>query len=171
MPIDGLKGTVCLFADEFTNYNESDIGIKAVILLESLGYKVTIPRHKESGRTFLSKGMLRRAKKVAIKNILMLRDMVSDAQPLLGIEPSAILAFRDEYPEMAGSQYEEAARSIARNSFLIEEFICREADKGNISPDEFTDRPLLHVGRLLLGTTRHMLSMQSTIVLKSMTEL
>ncbi len=137
-----LKGTVCLFADEFTNYNESDIGIKAVMLLESLGYKVIIPRHRESGRTFLSKGMLRSAKKVAIKNILMLRDTVSESQPLLGIEPSAILAFRDEYPEMAGSQYEEAAKSIARNSFLIEEFICREVDKGKIKPDEFTDRPL-----------------------------
>jgi FAD/FMN-containing dehydrogenase/Fe-S oxidoreductase len=142
MPIDEIKGTVCLFADEFTNYNESDIGVKAVILLESLGYKVIIPSHLESGRTLLSKGMLRSAKKVAIKNILMLGDKVNDQQPLLGIEPSAILAFRDEYPEMAGRQYEEAARSIARNSFLIEEFICREADKGNIRSDAFTDRPL-----------------------------
>ncbi|HWR74401.1 MAG TPA: FAD-linked oxidase C-terminal domain-containing protein, partial [Bacteroidales bacterium] len=141
-PDESLKGTVCLFADEFTNYNESDIGIKAVMLLESLGYKVIIPRHRESGRTFLSKGMLRSAKKVAIKNILMLSDTVSESHPLLGIEPSAILAFRDEYPEMAGSQYEEAAKSIARNSFLIEEFICREVDKGKIKPDEFTDRPL-----------------------------
>ncbi len=64
----------------------------------------------ESGRTFLSKGLLRSAKKVAIKNILMLRDKVNDRQPLLGIEPSAILAFRDEYPEMAGSQYEECCK-------------------------------------------------------------
>ncbi len=142
MSVNGLKGTVCLFADEFTNYNESDIGIKAVMLLESLGYKVIIPRHRESGRTFLSKGMLRSAKKVAIENILMLKDKVSDGQPLLGIEPSAILTFRDEYPEMAGRQYEEAAKSIARNSFLIEEFICSEAEKGNIRSDAFTDRPL-----------------------------
>ncbi|MCK7533391.1 MAG: hypothetical protein MZV63_21350 [Marinilabiliales bacterium] len=50
-------GTVCLFADEFTNYNESDIGIKAVMLLEKLGYEVIIPRHRESGRTFLSEGI------------------------------------------------------------------------------------------------------------------
>jgi FAD/FMN-containing dehydrogenase/Fe-S oxidoreductase len=167
LPIDNLKGTVCLFADEFTNYNESDIGIKAVMLLEHLGYKVIIPRHMESGRTFLSKGMLRSAKKVAVKNILMLSDKVNDSQPLLGIEPSAILAFRDEYPEMAGSQYEEAARSIARNSFMIEEFICREADKGNIMSDEFTDRPLnilLHghcqqKAVASTATTRRMLSL------------
>ncbi len=72
------KGAVCLFADEFTNYNESDIGIKAVMLLEKLGYDVTIPRHRESGRTFLSKGLLRSARKIAVKNIMMLRDLVSD---------------------------------------------------------------------------------------------
>jgi Fe-S oxidoreductase len=90
------KGTVHLFADEFTNFNESDIGIKAVMLLGKLGYSVVIPRHRESGRTFLSKGLLRSARKIAVKNILMLRDVVTDEQPLVGIEPSALLTFRDE---------------------------------------------------------------------------
>jgi Fe-S oxidoreductase len=138
----GSKGRVCLFADEFTNYNESDIGMKAVLLLEKLGYEVTIPRHKESGRTYLSKGLLRTAGKVAVYNIRMLKDIISDDQPLIGLEPSALLSFRDEYPEMAGSEYIEAARSIGRNAFLIEEFICREAEKGNIRTEMFTDRPL-----------------------------
>jgi FAD/FMN-containing dehydrogenase/Fe-S oxidoreductase len=163
----GTKGSVCLFADEFTNYNDSDIGIKAVMLLESLGYNVTIPHHKESGRTFLSKGLLRTAKNIAIKNIKLFKDIISDECPLVGIEPSALLAFRDEYPEMAGRQFEEAARSIARNAFLFEEFICMEADKGNIIPEQFTDNTL----KILLhghcqqkavasaGPTRRMLSM------------
>jgi FAD/FMN-containing dehydrogenase/Fe-S oxidoreductase len=138
----GAMGRVCLFADEFTNYNESDIGIKAIMLLEKLGYKVTIPHHRESGRTFLSKGLLRSARKVAIDNIRMLKDIISDEQPLIGIEPSALLSFRDEYPELAGSTYAEAARSIGRNAFLIEEFICREAERGKIKAGQFTDRPL-----------------------------
>ena len=142
VPGSVIKGTVCIFADEFTNYNESDIGIKAVILLEKLGYKVTIPRHRESGRTFLSKGLIRSARKIAIKNILMLRDVVSDERPLIGIEPSALLAFRDEYPEIAGEALAEDARALARNAFLFEEFICRETDRGNITADRFTDRPL-----------------------------
>ncbi|MCI0522756.1 MAG: FAD-binding protein [Bacteroidales bacterium] len=142
------KGSVCLFADEFTNYNESDIGIKAVMLLEQLGYDVIIPRHRESGRTFLSKGLLRRAKKVAIENIMMLSGYVSDDRPLVGIEPSALLSFRDEYPEMAGEQFSEDAASIARNALLFEEFICREIDRGNITPDQFTDR---HANILLHG--------------------
>jgi Fe-S oxidoreductase len=142
LPGNGIKGTVCIFADEFTNYNESDIGIKAVILLEKLGYKVLIPQHRESGRTFLSKGLIRSARKIAIKNVIMLRDVVSDESPLVGIEPSALLAFRDEYPEIAGGALAEDARTLARNAFLFEEFISREIDRGNITADQFTDRPL-----------------------------
>ena len=145
--VNGSKGSVCLFADEFTNFNESDIGIKAVMLLERLGYDVVIPRHIESGRTFLSKGLLRSARKIAIKNIVMLRDLVSDERPLVGIEPSALLTFRDEYPEIAGSALAGDARAIARNALLFEEFICREIDKGHISSAQFTDQPvrvLLH---------------------------
>jgi Fe-S oxidoreductase len=143
----GQKGTVCLFADEFTNYNESDIGIKAVMLLEKLGYVVVIPRHCESGRTFLSKGLLRSAQKIAVKNILMLRDVVTDERPLVGIEPSALLTFRDEYPEMAGKSLAEDARKLAGNALLFEEFICREIDRGNITSASFTGKPakiLLH---------------------------
>lgn len=140
--VDGTKGTVCLFADEFTNYNESDIGIKAVMLLEKLGYNVIIPHHRESGRTFLSKGLIRSARKLALKNILLLKNVVSDDRPLIGIEPSALLTFRDEYPDMAGEAFAGEARSIARNAFLFEEFICREAERGNITPGQFTDRPL-----------------------------
>ncbi len=146
-PMNGSKGTVCLFADEFTNYNESDLGVKAVMLLESLGYNVLIPRHRESGRTFLSKGLLRSARKVAVTNIMMLRDVVSEERPLIGIEPSALLAFRDEYPEMVGGDLADDARRLAANALLIEEFISREAERGNITAESFTGEPatiLLH---------------------------
>src|SRR5688572_27301893 len=63
---------VYLFCDEFTNYNDTEIGIKAIQLLERLGYEVKIPAHIESGRAWLSKGLLRSAKKIANKNISML---------------------------------------------------------------------------------------------------
>ena len=54
------RGKVYLFCDEFTNYNDVPVGIAAIKLLTKLGYDVEIPEHKESGRTFLSKGMLKR---------------------------------------------------------------------------------------------------------------
>lgn len=50
---------IYLFCDEFTNYNDTEIGIKAILLLEKLGYEVTIPQHEESGRAWLSKGLIR----------------------------------------------------------------------------------------------------------------
>jgi Fe-S oxidoreductase len=110
------------------------------MLLEHLGYQVIIPRHRESGRTFLSKGLLRSASKVALENILLLKDYVSEERPLVGIEPSALLSFRDEYPEIVGKEHSGTARAIGQNSLLFEEFICREIDRGNITQAMFTDR-------------------------------
>jgi len=136
-------GKVYLFADEFTNYYESDIGIKAIILLETLGYQVEIPSHVESGRTFLSKGLLKHARKVAEKNVIMLTSLISETTPLIGIEPSAILSFRDEYPEIVNTELMDKAMKLAANTMLIEEFICREFDKGNISRDQFVQESAL----------------------------
>ncbi len=132
------KGKVYLFNDEFTNYNESDIGIKAILLLTKLGYEVKIPVTKESGRTFLSKGMIRNAKKVATENVLALKDLISEETPLIGIEPSAILAFRDEYPELVDTNLQASAGQLAKNALLFEEFVAAEIEKGNISADQFT---------------------------------
>jgi FAD/FMN-containing dehydrogenase/Fe-S oxidoreductase len=134
----GLNGKVYLFADEFTNYNESEIGIKAIMLLEKLGYEAIIPRHRESGRTFLSKGLLGSARKLATANVMMLKDIVSEEAPLVGLEPSAILSFRDEYPDLVKPDLRDAAVSLASNTMLFEEFICREADKGRITSEQFT---------------------------------
>ena len=140
-------GKVYLFNDEFTNYYESDIGLKAILLLTKLGYEVSIPKHRESGRTFLSKGLLKKARTIADENVLLLKEMVSDSSPLVGIEPSAILAFRDEYPELVSNSLRKDAAALAQNALLIEEFIVREIEKGNISSDQFTceeKRILLH---------------------------
>jgi Fe-S oxidoreductase len=129
---------VYLFADEFTNYNDTHIGIKAIELLERLGYEVIIPHHIESGRTWLSKGLLRQAKVIANTNIELLSSLISESTPLIGIEPSAILAFRDEYPDLATDENLEASKQLASNALLIDEFLAREIDKGNIRAEQFT---------------------------------
>ncbi len=136
---DKPKGKVYLFADEFTNYNESDIGIKAIMLLNKLGYEVTIPKHKESGRTFLSKGLVKTSQKIANENVLRLVKLVSERTPLIGIEPSAILAFRDEYPELVDSSLKKKAEKLAENALMFDEFIASEFEKGNIQVDQFSD--------------------------------
>ena len=128
---------VYLFCDEFTNYNDTEIGIKAILLLEKLGYEVIIPEHLESGRTWLSKGLIREAKKIANTNITLLYPLISADTPLIGIEPSAILTFRDEYIDLADDEQLTNARQLASNVFLIDEFIAREIEIGNINSGQF----------------------------------
>jgi Fe-S oxidoreductase len=132
------KSKVYLFADEFTEFNDTEIGITAVKLLTKLGYEVQVPKTDESGRTHLSKGLVRNAKKIANRNIAYLKDLVTEETPILGIEPSAILSFRDEYLRLAESQNKEAAQKLAKTSFLIDEFLSKEVAKGNITADAFT---------------------------------
>ena len=132
------KSTLYLFCDEFTNYTDVELGIKSILLLERLGYRVLLTKHKESGRTWLSKGLLREAKKIANENVDLLGGLITDETPLVGIEPSAILTFRDEYPDLVDDDKLEAAKRLSKNVFLIDEFIAREMEKGNISKEHFT---------------------------------
>lgn len=129
---------VWLFCDEFTNYNDADMGRKAVLLLEKLGYTVRIPEHGDSGRTWLSKGLVKEAKRISNENIRLLRDKVSGDTPLLGLEPSGILTFRDEYIDLAEPELRETAREMARHCYTIEEFLSAEFKAGRINRNLFT---------------------------------
>lgn len=135
----GRHGRVLLFCDEFTNFNDTPIGIAAVELLERLGYTVEIPQHVESGRAALSKGLLRQARDLAEQNVQQLKDLVSADVPLLGIEPSAILGFRDEYPSLVAPALRDAASQLAEHCLLIDEFLANEMQAGRIQSDSFTD--------------------------------
>lgn len=131
--------SVFLFCDEFTNYNDTEIGIKAVKLLNYLGYEVQVIDHAESGRAAMSKGLLDRARELAIQNVKAFKDCVTKDSPLIGIEPSAILSFRDEYPRLVSPDLVEEAKKLKRNCQLIDEFIVREMLAGNIESGQFTD--------------------------------
>jgi Fe-S oxidoreductase/FAD/FMN-containing dehydrogenase len=142
------KHEVYLFNDEFTNYLDTDIGIKAIILLERLGYSVNVLPQMESGRTYISKGLVKKAKKIATKNIKILNSILPPESILLGIEPSAILTLRDEYPELIKTTYKIISKQIAKHVFTVEEFLCAEYKKGHILSSQFTDLPaeiLVHV--------------------------
>lgn len=133
------NGQVYLFVDEFTNYNELELGIKTFIVLNKLGYEVIVPRHLESGRTFISKGLLRSAKKIANENVELLKEKISHKTPLVGIEVSAILSFRDEYLDLVDENLKSAAEKIAESTFTLEEFLAREAADGKVKSELFID--------------------------------
>jgi Fe-S oxidoreductase len=129
---------VYLFIDEFTNFNEAHIGIKATQLLSKLGYKIEYIKHRDSGRAYLSKGFLIKARKIAASNVRKFKDVINADTPLIGIEPSAVLSFRDEYPDLLQSELKQAADKISDSVFTIEEFILHEFEKGNIDRSKFT---------------------------------
>ena len=131
------KGKVYLFADEFTNFQEAELGLIFAKLLLHLGYEVEIPKHVESGRAAISKGNLKLAKKFALKNVNLLKDKISEQTPLVGIEPSCILSFRDEYPDLVPAELRQQAKELGRNALLFDEFIVREITAGRITSNDF----------------------------------
>jgi Fe-S oxidoreductase len=86
---------------------------------------------------------LEKARKIAIRNVELLKDLVNEANPLLGIEPSAILSFRDEYPALVPDHLKAAAIHLAANTYTIEEFLCNEMEQGNITSDQFIEEARL----------------------------
>ena len=126
---------VILYIDEFTRYMDVDLGQDAIEVLVKLGYDVEL-FYAESGRTYLSKGFLKQAKKLAEKNVAKLKPLADKGYPIIGLEPSAILTFRDEYKRLAKDV--DAVTRIASHSFLIEEFLASEIEKGNLTDALFT---------------------------------
>jgi len=136
--LETKTGSLYLFVDEFTNFNDVDVGISFVNLLHTLGYEVRVIDHHESARTFLSKGLLKKARKLAQKNVQFFSPIVSSEIPLVGIEPSAILGFRDEYPDLVGPGLKRASRELAKHCLLFDEFLEREINAGRIVSGQFT---------------------------------
>ncbi|MEO1010796.1 MAG: FAD-linked oxidase C-terminal domain-containing protein [Bacteroidota bacterium] len=131
------KKKVVLYIDEFTRYLDIDLGKDAIETLTRLGYNVQL-FYAESGRTYISKGFLRQAQKLAVKNIATLRALVKAGLPIVGLEPSAVLTFRDEYKRLHPDS--KITEALALQSFLIEEFLANEIDEGAIGAEYFTDK-------------------------------
>jgi Fe-S oxidoreductase len=134
---DFPNGKVYLFCDEFTNYYDVQVGIDAFELLTVLGYEVVVVKHEESGRAFISKGFLEEAKAIANINVGIFSSIISNDTPLIGIEPSAILTFRDEYLRLADDK--ESAEGLAKNVFTVEEFFKNEIATNKIHSGQFSD--------------------------------
>ncbi len=130
------KEKVVLYLDEFTSYLDIEVGKDAIALLVGLGYEVTLFQ-AESGRTFLSKGFLKQAKKLANINLEKLKTHLENNLPILGLEPSAILSFRDEYQRLC--EKSELLDKLASNTFLMEEFLASKISTGELGPELFTD--------------------------------
>jgi FAD/FMN-containing dehydrogenase/Fe-S oxidoreductase len=117
---------VVLFPDTFNTFFEPHVAIAAVEVLERAGFRVIVPREQLCcGRPLYDQGMLERAK-VRLRDVMDALDpFVAVGIPIVGLEPSCILTFRDELPSLFSD--DPRAKAIASNSFLLDEFLAREA--------------------------------------------
>ena len=123
----GNAGKVVLFPDTFINFNYPEIGKAATELLEAAGYEVRLSKSKCCGRPMISKGLPETARANADYNVRQLHTFVEHGYSIVGCEPSCILTFRDEYPDLLKGQQ---VADVAKSSFLLEEFIVRERQAG-----------------------------------------
>ncbi len=127
---------VVLFADTFNTYFEPETTRAARRVLEHVGYRVVIPRPASGtrplccGRTFLNAGLVDRARQEARRTLSALEPLVSQGWPVIGLEPSCLLTFRDEYPAMVPGT---GTLALAAASLLLEEFLTRESDAGHLA--------------------------------------
>ncbi len=152
-PSAGTRGEVVLFHDTFVTYNAPQIGKAAVQLLERAGYAVRLVDKKCCGRPLISKGMLDEAKAHAAWNVDHLLPYAERGVAIVGLEPSCLLTLRDECVDLLRS---DAARQVAKQSFLLEEFLDRERRKGLSLPFGADGRKALLHGhchqKALVGT-------------------
>ena len=160
-PINEKKrGRLYLFCDEFTNFLDMEVGQDTVELFTRLGYEVLTIKHPESGRSAISKGMLKEAKAYIEKNVELFAPIVSEGVPLVGIEPSAILSFRDEFIRLVSEKQRLSAKELSKHVFTIEEFLDREMQNGTIEKEDFSEEKKTikihgHCHQKALSTIQH----------------
>ena len=130
---------VYLYIDEFTNYLDAEIGKKAYLLLAKLGIEVEILPFDDSSRSLISKGFLEEAKQNVNTLIDKIRFVAEDDFPIIGIEPSTILGFRDDYHRLINDELKATLNSISSKTMLIEEFLSDFLSKNLDLKSKFTD--------------------------------
>jgi len=127
---DAVKGPVIIWDDCHTSYHEPEIGVAAVQVLAAAGFEVKLIKGRRCcGRPMISKGLLKQARANALHNVRRLREHARRGTPIIGIEPSCIACFRDEYPGLLKS---EDADQVAKHTFFFEEFIADLSARGQL---------------------------------------
>ncbi len=125
----GIKKVV-LFDDTYMNYHETSVGISAVELLESCGYEVILARAGCCQRPRISHGFLKKAKAEGEKTLLNLRKYIDEGLTIVVCEPGCASALTDDLPDLIDN--EELGKMVQENVMMIDVFLAREIEAGNI---------------------------------------
>ncbi len=122
---------VLLFADTFNRYFEPENLRAAVRVLAAAGFRAVMPNAAGQplccGRTYLATGLVDRARAEAARTLRAL----AGGLPVIGLEPSCVLTFRDEFRSLLPGA---AADDLASRAMLLSEFLAREKPSLNLRP-------------------------------------
>ena len=122
---------VLLFNDTWTEYNHPELGRAAVEVLEAAGYEVILETQRACcGRPLLTSGFIEPVKQMARHNVDLLTPYVEAGLSIVGLEPSCILSFRDEYPALVDAGRRDAATRLGQACLTIDEFLYQLLDHG-----------------------------------------
>ena len=134
------KAPIYILCDEFTNYLDSEIAQKVILVLKKLNIDFSVLPVMDSARSLISKGFLDEAKVVINNNLEELKKYIDENAIVIGIEPSSILGFKDDYKRLVNTSNKAFLENISKNVMTIEEFISNQIDKNLIPQSIFTDQ-------------------------------
>ncbi len=119
-----------LFADTFTEFEDPDIGVAALDVLDAAGLSAGVAPNVCCGRPLISQGLLREARKQAAANVHALYDLAKRGIAIVFVEPSCLSAVREDAPGLLRGELQRRAQVIAGASVLFEEYLERELAGG-----------------------------------------
>jgi len=133
------KPEFVLYIDEFTQYQDAHVALAAAEFFHALGYEfrsIYLP----SARACLSKSLLKEAKHLANNVLTELEFAVENDLPIVGLEPSGILGFRDEFLRLFRDERHSKAKKLASRVKTFEEFVADEINRGRVKKECFNHR-------------------------------
>ena len=145
----GATQKVLLWVDEFTASSEPELAGKALDILEHLGYTCALV-YSPSGRAQISGGFLDEATNTALKSISALRsalEIMGDDTPIIGLEPSAVLAVKDDYPRLIKGVPNEWITTHKERFSTFDKFLATHVQTHGASKvfERYEGEVLLHV--------------------------
>jgi Fe-S oxidoreductase len=111
------RGPIVLLDDCLTSYCEPGVNRAAVRVLEAAGYEVHLAGLACCGRTYVSKGFLAVAQRLAQANVAHLAAWAVQGVPIVGCEPSCVSMLIDEYRALAPGA---DAECVAAHTSLVD---------------------------------------------------
>jgi FAD/FMN-containing dehydrogenase/Fe-S oxidoreductase len=135
---DGRPAVILLDDTFYNNFHPEPLKA-AVTVLERAGYRVELPRQQVCcGRSMISKGLLEEVKGLHSTLIDVLTPQVEAGAAVVGLEPSCILTFKDELPDLSR---DSRAEILKRSAYTLEEFLLTVPD---YRPGRLARRAVVH---------------------------